>query len=371
MKMKRLLFVVLSAVIIGGLVLSGCAEPAPTPTPSSAPTTTQAPDKVTKLVFNNWGPPPEIGRSSQGFEDFANAFEELTGGRYEVEVIHGGALAGILESYDVVESGLADISMFIAQDVDKPFKMTDVISLPWTQIPCDIATKAWHEVKMAGYLDKEYSDVKLLYMFASASADDLFMIDPIESLADLQGVKIATGGGSRQDLLKGIGAVPVFAPPPEVYPMLQKGIVSGVLSSGYGLTISHYDEFVKYLIEPMRLFRVAQVVAMNLDLYNSMPDDIKQVVDDMAADPKYALTSADSYTKEYADILEGWLGTTGSIIQLNEEDTATLESVCAEIFENWIADREAEGWPAKEVVDLYYNSLKSLGVEKPALGYTP
>jgi len=50
---------------------------------------------------------------------------------------------------------------------------------------------------------------------------------------------------------------------------------------------------------------------------------------------------------------------------------AELEELIAPIWEEWIAEREAMGFPAREAIDAYYNGLKERGIEKPALGYTP
>lgn len=377
--MKRYFSVIFIVILVSSLLLVACAEPAPAPAPTPAPTPSPAPapapapapGKVTKLVFSNWEQPPDIAKYSGTHEAWAKDFEELTGGRYTVEVVHGGALASIPEAYDAVASGIADIAHFIPQDTDRPFPMSDVVALPFLQVRSDTATKALHQAWGKGYFDKEYSDVKVLYMNASASTDDMLSIDPINSIDDLKGLKIGTGGGSRVELIKALGAVPVFAPPPEIYPMLQKGIIDGMLMSGYGIYKAHHGEYVRYLINPVRMFRVIHVVAMNLDTYNKMPDDVKQIVDTMDADAKYSLMSAKILSDEYEETIEKFLSTTGTAIDWSEEDVAELERICSDIFDKWIADKEAEGLPARDVVNAYYNNLKALGMEKPALGYTP
>jgi TRAP-type C4-dicarboxylate transport system substrate-binding protein len=243
--------------------------------------------------------------------------------------------------------------------------------MPFLQVRSEIATQALHDVWKKGYFDKEYADVKLLRFNTSASADDLLTIEPVNTLADFQGVKIASGGGGKMDLLKTLGAVPVFAPPPEQYAMLQKGIVGGIFNSGYGLYLDNTAEFLRYLISPIRMFRVIHVVAMNKDAYNKMPDDVKQIIDTMDADAKYSLMGAKVLSDEYEVTINEFLSTVGTQIDLNEADVAILEAACADIFNNWIATNEAEGWPAGKVVAEYYNNLKALGVEKPAMGYTP
>jgi len=67
----------------------------------------------------------------------------------------------------------------------------------------------------------------------------------------------------------------------------------------------------------------------------------------------------------------GTEGQGGQFIDWSPEAMAELEELIAPIWEEWIAEKEAMGLPAREAVDSFYNGLVELGIEKPALGYTP
>jgi TRAP-type C4-dicarboxylate transport system substrate-binding protein len=378
--MKRLLILSLILAIAVSLVLTGCTEPAetPTPTPTPSPTPTPTPStpaapEAVKLTFANWLPPPPISPVSVAFDAWAKDLEERTGGRYTVEVIHGGALAAIPEAYDVMATGVADISLMVPQDVEKPFPLTDAPSLPFfTSIRSDVAAKAWFDnVIKAGYLDEEYKDMKVVMTYA-AIGDDFLTADPVYNVADLNGLKVTSGGGpTKVPFLKSVGAVGVFAGPPEVYEMLQKGIVEGAFCTGLGIAEFHWDEYVNYLIEPLRIGRVVHRVGMNLDTYNKMPDDVKAIVDSMDANGEYSLQIAKDFEDYYRGVMQEWLSTKGEIIEWSPEAMAELNETVVPIWENWIADKEAQGLPAREVVDAFYNGLKALGIEEPTVGYTP
>ena len=43
----------------------------------------------------------------------------------------------------------------------------------------------------------------------------------------------------------------------------------------------------------------------------------------------------------------------------------------APIWEEWIAEKTAKGYPAKKIVADLYASLKDLGVKNPFHGYKP
>jgi TRAP-type C4-dicarboxylate transport system substrate-binding protein len=354
--MKKLILVLTAVLLVGTLILTGCGEKKAT--------------EVTKLTFANWMPPPDVAKYSGVFETWARDFEAKTGGRYKVEVVHGGALAGVPQSYDAVATGIADIAMFIPQDTDHPFPMSNVVSLPFLQTRCDIATEALHEVWKKGYFDKEYADVKILFLNASASSDDLFTLKPITSLADLKGLKVGTGGGARIQLAEALGMSPVFTPPPELYGMLQKGVIDASLMSGYGLYTDHHADFLRYLIEPVRMFRVIHIIAMNKTTYNKMPKDVQKIVDDMDKDAKYSIMGAKILADEYDAAITRFLGDVGKTITLGTADQATLETICAKIFQDWITEQDKAGQKGTEIVKAYYDALKALGVAKPAMGYS-
>jgi len=311
-------------------------------------------------------------------DDWAKEFEEKTGGRYTVEVVHGGALAAIPEAYDVVLGGIADISNIVTQDVEKPFPMAEVTALPWRYSPMDVATEAmFFNVYKEGYLDKDYADVKILYTHVSPQ-DDFITINPVYNVADAKGIKMVAGGGpGKPKVMQRLGGVPVFGVPPEAYTMVQKGITDGMYISGMGLKEFHWYELVNYIIEPLRLGHVVFIVAMNMDTFNKMPDDVKAIIDEMNAEGQYNMKVAVPFQGAYEGAIEFFLaeggteGQGGQIIEWSPEAMAELEELIAPIWEEWIAEKEAMGLPAREAVDTYYNGLKERGIEKPALGYTP
>ena len=51
---------------------------------------------------------------------------------------------------------------------------------------------------------------------------------PINSLKDLEGLKIRVGGGLVNDVAKALGTVPMLKPAPESYEILRQGVADGV-----------------------------------------------------------------------------------------------------------------------------------------------
>jgi C4-dicarboxylate-binding protein DctP len=375
MFMKKLFLVILAVLAVAGLLLGSCSSSSTTTTsqpPATSTSSASTPASVTKLVFNNWFQPPGVTDFSLIFEQFAKDFEAATGGRYTVEVVHGGTLAGVPDAFDAVNNGIADMGVFVPQDTNAPVPMYNLFTLPWATATCTQASLAQKDVWEKGYLDKDLNNVRLMFMFASTSQDDLLTADAINSLAEMKGYKIGMGGGVRIDLYTALGAVPVFSGPSDVYSMIQKGIVKGSFYSAWGVYMTHEDEYLHYLINPCRFGRVSMPVGINKDVYNKMPDDVKQILDGMDADNKYTLMCGDFMTTDYEKTLNQYLDSgDGTLIDWSDADIAEVNSAFSKITQKVIDDTAAQGLPAKEMVDEYYNALKAQGVANPIIGYTP
>jgi len=376
--MKKFLLIPVAIIVISMMVIGGCAEPEPAPAPSPAPAPAPAPAppvQAKKLVFNNWFFPPDISPISGTFEGWAKDFEQRTGGKYAIEMVHGGALAALPDAFDAIDKGIADLGTFVPQDTNVPFPMQHIFTLPWAKSSCTEGTKAMYDVYNQGLLDPDYdpTNVKLIFIFASSSQDDLLTAKPINGIADMKGLKVAMGGGVRIEVFKDLGAAPVFCPPPDVTSMLQKGIVEGSFYSAYGIYMTHEEEHLFYIIDPMRMFRVCMMAGINKDVFNSLSDDAKKAIEDIDKDARFGLECAAVMDRDYNDVMNRYLGPggEGTLIDWSAADIATLDEICARYFKNTLAETDATGLPASKLAEAYYNGLKAAGVEKPAHGYEP
>jgi TRAP-type C4-dicarboxylate transport system substrate-binding protein len=327
--------------------------------------------KAIKLVANSPVPP---GNPLEAFLlAWGKDFEQKTGGRYTVEVIGGGALASTTESYDALVGGVADIAVFQPPMTQKPFPIANIPVLFWGPVPGETMSKAWYEdIYKKGYLDKDLAEIKVLSVFTGPTGD-IETINPINTLADLNGVKLANAQGPDcVEFAKRLGAVSVIAGPPDIYLMLQKGIADGMFGAIPMVKEFHCDDFVKYML-PIQVTHMSHVVGMNRDVYNKMPDDVKKIVDAMAADESYGLDCARAFDVWYTEGLQYFLDKGGKRIEWSPADIAKMNEVAGAIWQENVANLEGQGVPAKKVCDEFYNAMKALGA-KPAeiaVGYMP
>jgi len=344
------------------------ATQATTTAVSASSTTSVKAIKLVAATYQNAGNPSDLALQKWGKD-----FEEKTGGRYTVEVVPGGSVASITESYDALVGGLADIMFFSPAMVEKPFPVISETTNFWEGVTGDMITKAFFEnIYKKGYLASETADFKLLTTFVGPTGD-ITTVNPINTLADLKGVKLANiQGATCVELATQLGAVSVQAAPPDLYTDLQKGIVEGCFATAINIQELNTNEFVKYIL-PIRVSHMGHMIGMNLDTYNKMPADVKAIVDEMAQDEQYALVAPAKWDDMYSTSLKYFLDNGGKEIEWSDADMTKVNEIAASIWQAQNAKLEAQGVPAMEVCDELYNGLKALGADTSdiAIGYTP
>jgi TRAP-type C4-dicarboxylate transport system substrate-binding protein len=357
MKDKRLLVLCLTICLLVVLVMpftAGCAQPA----------------KTTKLIFASFLPPPDP--SHTGLEAFAEDLIQKSGGKIEVEYSYGGAIGGQTDLFDRLQEGVCDVAVVLCISYPGRFPLSEVLTLPvYSPEPSStMFTKAFYDLREKGFLDKEYADVVNLYGWGMSVTTFNWSKEPVTTIEGFRGKKIKVSGGVVQQVVEALGAVPVALPAPELYGALQKGTVDGG-AIGYSIFPPFkFQEVVKYVTCP-NIMSSALVLLMNKDSYNKLPRDIRGIIDDMAASDKYGLITAQAMEDSRIQGRELFMEAGGREDILSNTEMAKMEPLLAPLWTDWIADKEAKGLPAKDMLADLYAFLKSQGVETPFVGYTP
>ena len=87
---------------------------------------------------------------------------------------------------------------------------------------------------------------------------------PINSLKDLEGLKIRVGGGVVNDVAKALGTVPMLKPAPESYELLSQGVADGLFFPKESALSFKLIPLIKHVtFVPDGLYNVSFVMIMN------------------------------------------------------------------------------------------------------------
>src|SRR5207253_10068513 len=183
-----------------------------------------APAQTTPLTMSSWvSPQHHVTLLLQGW---ATEAEKATNGRVKFAMLpkHPSAPPG---TFDAVREGLVDLSYVTASYTPARHIMPLMPELPGggeTATANSIAYSRiyWKHFHKVG----EYNGVKLLGVFTHGPGQ-MFTKKPVNSIADVQGMKIRTGGGIAEKVAKALGASAFVKPAPESYELLSSGVADG------------------------------------------------------------------------------------------------------------------------------------------------
>ena len=187
---------------------------------------TWAAQAETTIRLHTWAS-PKHHINSVILPEWKAAVEKATNGRVKVTISHPPKMPPP-RVFDRVAGGITDVGWSLHAYTPGRFKLAEIAELPfWNAKPSQLAMAHWrtHIKFFAGA--NEHRGVKLL-AFMSTNSGVLQTKFPVAKLADVKGKKFRVSGGVAKEVAIRMGIVPVGAPAPKVYSMLQQGVVDGV-----------------------------------------------------------------------------------------------------------------------------------------------
>jgi TRAP-type C4-dicarboxylate transport system substrate-binding protein len=247
---------------------------------------------------------------------------------------------------DGVKLGQADMGVMCMAYQPGRFVVTNATSLP-LQLPNSYVAGLTLFDLYKKYKPKAFDKLKVITMFTSAPSN-LMMKVPVRKLDDLKGVNVRASGMAAQ-VLKIWGANPVGMPMPETPEALQKGVVKGLFSSLEVMKDFKFAESCKYATVTDAVIYPFAVI-MNEKKWNSLPEDVKKVMEDMSLEQS-------KWTGKYMDdhVMESieWSKKNQNVefITLSEEQKAKWNAMLDPMVKDWVKDATAKGFPGAQIID--------------------
>ncbi len=289
---------------------------------------------VPKLVLDVW----------------ADKVESASDGRIKIDRFPSMQLGGTPpELLDQAIDGVADIIWTVVGYTPGRFPSTEVFELPFMMEDARAASCAYWKMFQEHMEDGEFSSVKILGTWVHGPGM-FHTADPVESPADLTGMKIRGGSRLVNQLLELAGATPVGMPVPAVPEGLSKGVIDGTTIPWEVTPALKVPELVENHteFEGPALYTLTFVLAMNKEKYQSLPADLQKVMDDnsglnFSIFAGGVMQDKDAPAREIADELGN------NIIVVS--DTSEWKALVEPIYESWIADVSGKGVDGQALIE--------------------
>jgi len=283
---------------------------------------------------------------------WADNVERDSGGRIKVERYASMALGGTPpELMDQAIDGVADVIWTVVGYTPGRFPSTEVFELPFMMTDARAASYAYWTMFEEHMRDTEFADVHILGTWVHGPG--LFHTNrPVVHPSDLQGMKIRGGSRMVNQLLELTGAESVGMPVPAVPEALSKGVIDGTTIPWEVTTSLKVPELVHNHteFEGPALYTLTFVLAMNNDVYNGLPDDLKAVIDQNSG-LEFSVFAGGTQADADAPARQLAVDLGNNIITISEADAQEWRDVVAPIYDTWVADMATKGIDGQALID--------------------
>lgn len=345
--MKRFIVPLLTAVMVVSLVLAGCV-PGAAPAPPA--------EEITLLYHCPW-PPGQILSDIE--EWYLDKVEERTEGRVTFTRIYGGTLSTLFAQSENLEKRVFDVGQISYVYNPGLYPLGTVTTLPGIEDDSHVWGRACHELSVTEpAMATEYAAVNQKYLFTWALEPmEIASHVPIYTLEDFQGLRIRVHGGSALAFEKlreeGFGVAGVTVPWEELPVAAAEHVIDASCHPVYitGRDIGLHTIF-GYYIAPFPVYQFHFATVINLEAWNEIPADLQAVMIEVGDDAvEYGLSYIDAAAE-------------GGLKDLEEAGVITIEWPASEmerfrelagapVWEDWIAEKTAQGLPAQEIFDTF------------------
>ncbi|MDD2554143.1 MAG: TRAP transporter substrate-binding protein [Desulfotomaculaceae bacterium] len=290
-------------------------------------------------------------------QPWSEAIEEATNGQVKIISYPQETLLKADAIYDGVVDGIADIGLSCFSYTRGHFPALEAFELPGvTYNNSRVSSKvAWEGIKQIN--PKEVQDTKLMMVLTTGSGD-LFTKNPVQTLADLNGLELRATGLSAKTL-KMLGANPVAMPQSDAYESLSKGVVKGNLGPIEVLQGWKQAEVTQYITKTPFLYNTLFFVTMNLDKWNSLSPETQQAIEKVNEE-YFEKVAMGLWDKQNEAALKYAVDENGmKLLTLQKEEADRWIALVKPIQDEYVASMKEKGIAGQQILD----TVKELAVK--------
>ena len=296
--------------------------------------------------------PPQANVPKLILDVWADNVEEASEGRIKVERYPSMQLGGTPpELMDQAIDGVADVVWTVVGYTPGRYPSTEVFELPFMMTNARAASSAYWQMFEKHMKDTEFKDVHILGAWVHGPGM-LHTNKEVRTPDDLQGMKIRGGSRLANKLLEKVGATPVGMPVPAIPEGLSKGVIDGTTIPWEVTPALKVSELVNNHTEftGNALYVLTFVLAMNKDKYESLPDDLKKVVDENSG-LEFSIFAGGTQADADGPARQVAVDLGNNIVTLNEEETEVWRKAAEPIYDEWIAEMKDKGIDGQALID--------------------
>ncbi len=286
-------------------------------------------------------------------------------GNYEMDwqESYGGSIVkpkGVLEG---IKLGLGDIGIVttIFHNSKLPSQALSAVT-PFVAADARAVAKAVDEIaKEFPTMQKEFEKQNQVYLATGVVLDtyQVFSTQPVTSLKDLEGGKVA-GAGMNMRYLEGIeGAAGVRGGLTDFYNMLQTGMVEHAMLWPEAAKTFKIAEVAPHMLKADLGAVNSKTVTVNADYWKKLPEEVQGVLQEVAV--AYRDHVASVAMDRAAASRDAYVEAGGTVVDVSTEERAAWAAAMPNIAAEWAKGLDEKGEPGSDMLKAYMAKLADAG----------
>ena len=306
---------------------------------------------VTLKFHHIW--PPAAMAPKRVIGPWCDKIKAVSGGRMACQMLHamsgGGTPAQLV---DRIKDGVDDLTVTLPGYTAGRFPLMEVFELPFMTNSAEVgAAAAWDYLQKNAL--KEFPGTKILATWVHDEGYVHTASRQVKSLEDFKGLKMRAPTRQTNKLLARLGAAPVGMPVTGVADALSKGTIDGFALPWEVIPAFKLHEMTKFhtQTDPSRpaLYSAGFIFAMNQAKYDSLPTDLKKVIDNNSG-AALSRQIGKIWDESQAPGRKAAQDRGNTIITLSAVETDAWIKASAPIYDEWVADMDKRGHNGKALL---------------------
>ncbi|WP_173934329.1 TRAP transporter substrate-binding protein DctP [Chelativorans sp. Marseille-P2723] len=315
-----------------------------------------AQETITLRVADHY--PPSSATPKYTIQYFMDYVKDKAGDRVEFEYYPAEQLGKAKDMLSLTQQGAVDISLVVPAYVSDKMPLSAVAELPGTYATsCQGAEAYWNMVKEGILAEQEFekNGIKPLLAFMLPPYQILTR-EPINTIDDLSGLKLRSGGTAQDITIKALGAVPVRMGGVEVNEALTRGTLDGAVFPLQAAIDFRLTETLKATTIGQNFGGFAATYSISNEKWDALPDDLKALFHEASeAAVRDACQRLDADNSGPA--LERMAEQSVKASKLPEDVAAEVATRLADVHRSWADSLNQRGLPGSELLDAFLAEL--------------
>lgn len=279
--------------------------------------------------------------------------ESASQGRLKCEIYPAMQLGGNpSQLFGQARDGIADIVWTLPGYTPGRFPISEVFELPFVATTHQPSSRALWDYTQK-YARSEFAGVKPIATWVNGPNYLHMRSKQVKTLEDLRGMKIRAPSRLSNELLTRLGASAMGMPLPQAVESYSKGVIDAALLPWEVIPGVKFHELSKYHAETAgkrMLATSTMIFVMNQKKYESLPDDLKKVIDANSGADTSAWVAAQF---EEADAVgrKAAVDRGNTVYEISEEELKRWADATAPIRQDWIETVSKKGADGQALYD--------------------